>query len=267
MRRWDGLLDRYIAECEARGLAPGTIAGMRGELERWGVWMKRRRPRRRLEQVDAPVLVAYVRARSAFHSKSTVSGRMSVMRGMGEFLVREGVWPSNPLRWLRGPKLDARMRVPRRIGAEQMEQLWKAAAAQRSRPAARAEAPAAVSAMSPAALTALAIVVPGLGHALLGRTRKAAIFFGVLVGMFALGLWFGGRLFPFQLAEPLVFLAALAEWAVALPRLISAIAGWGRGDVIAITYEYGNTFLIVSGLLNALVALDVFDRATGRKPA
>ena len=84
---------------------------MRGELERWGVWMKRRRPRRRLEQVDAPVLVAYVRARSAFHSKSTVSGRMSVMRGMGEFLVREGVWPSNPLRWLRGPKLDARMRV------------------------------------------------------------------------------------------------------------------------------------------------------------
>ena len=39
--------------------------------------------------------------------------------------------------------------------------------------------------------------------------------------------------------------------------------GWGkrRQDVVAITYEYGNTFLMASGLLNALVMLDVYDRA------
>ena len=89
----------------------------------------------------------------------------------------------------------------------------------------------------------------------------------------ALGLAMLGDKLPAEQAERIGLIwkcvddAALAEWAVALPRLISAIAGWGRGDVIAITYEYGNTFLIVSGLLNALVALDVFDRATGRKPA
>lgn len=94
--------------------------------------MKRRRPRPALEQVDAPLLVAYVRTRMAFHKKSTVSGTMSTMRGMGEFLVREGLWGSNPLRWLQGPKLDARMRVPRRLSAEQMEKLWAAAAEHRS---------------------------------------------------------------------------------------------------------------------------------------
>ena len=138
--------------------------------------------------------------------------------------------------------------------------------AQRSRSETRAASPPAVSSLSPIALTALAIVVPGLGHVLLGRSRKGAIFFVVLVLMFVIGLAFGGRLFPFQLSEPLVFLAALAEWAITLPRLLSAIGGWGRGDVIAITYEYGNTFLIVSGLLNGLVAIDVHDRATGRKP-
>ena len=33
----------------------------------------------------------------------------------------------------------------------------------------------------------------------------------------------------------------------------------------AITFEYGNTFLIASGLLNILVVLDAFDRASGRK--
>ncbi len=126
-------MDRYIEECESRGLAPSTVEQIHRELERWGVWTKRRRPRRALDQVDGPLVVAYLRSRMAFHSKSTVSGRMSVLRGMGEFLVREGVWPSNPLRWLRGPKLDSRMRVPRRIGAEQMEQLWAAAAGQRSK--------------------------------------------------------------------------------------------------------------------------------------
>jgi hypothetical protein len=31
------------------------------------------------------------------------------------------------------------------------------------------------------------------------------------------------------------------------------------------TYEYGNTFLLVAGLLNYLATLDAFDIAAGRK--
>jgi hypothetical protein len=31
------------------------------------------------------------------------------------------------------------------------------------------------------------------------------------------------------------------------------------------TYEYGNTFLLIAGLLNYLVMLDAFDIAAGRK--
>ena len=132
MRRWDSLVDRYVEECERRGLAPGTVERIRAELERWGAWTKRRRPRPGLEELDGPLIVSYVRARMAFRSKSTVYGAMSVMRGMGEFLVREGQWRSNPLRWLKGPRMDARSRVPRRIGEAQMQQLWAAAATQRS---------------------------------------------------------------------------------------------------------------------------------------
>ena len=83
----------------------------------------------------------------------------------------------------------------------------------------------------------------------------------------ALAIACGGKLFPFQLAEPLVFLAAVAQWLVLAPRLLASMLGLGQGDVVAAAYEYGNTFLIVAGLLNALVILDVFDRATGRKRA
>ena len=32
------------------------------------------------------------------------------------------------------------------------------------------------------------------------------------------------------------------------------------------TYEYGNTFLLIAGLLNYMTMLDAFDIAAGRKP-
>lgn len=107
--------------------------------------------------------------------------------------------------------------------------------------------------------------IPGLGHALYGKPRKAIVLLVVLTLMFVCGLAFGGREFPFGGSEPLVWLAAAAEWGIGAPRLTAAIAGWGPGAVTAVTYEYGNTFLIVAGLLNLLAVIDVFDLGTGRK--
>lgn len=111
----------------------------------------------------------------------------------------------------------------------------------------------------------LALGVPGAGHFLVGQARKAVVFLVVLGGMFALGLQFGGQLFPFTMSEPLVFLGAAAQWAAAVPRLLATLAGAGTGEVTAVTYEYGNTFLIVAGLLNILVTLDALDLARGVK--
>ncbi len=83
--------------------------------------------------------------------------------------------------------------------------------------------------------------------------------------MFALGLALHGRIFPVEVSQPLVALAAIANMGVGLPYMIARGLGYGAGDVIAVTYEYGNTFLIVSGLLNALVVIDAFDISMGRK--
>ena len=116
-------------------------------------------------------------------------------------------------------------------------------------------------------LLLVAWLIPGAGHVLYGDVRRGGILFVTLTAMFALGIAFGGRLFPFQLSEWLVFLAAVAQWGAGVPRLIAGLAGVGDGDVIAVTYEYGNTFLMASGLLNALVVLDVHDRARGLKGA
>lgn len=106
--------------------------------------------------------------------------------------------------------------------------------------------------------------MPGLGHLWLGR-RKGLIFLVVVPAMFALGLFLEGRIFPVELSQPLVALAALANMGIGLPYFIARAMGYGAGNVIAVTYEYGNTFLIVAGLLNALVVIDAFDISMGRK--
>ncbi len=118
------------------------------------------------------------------------------------------------------------------------------------------------------ALTCFAAwAIPGAGHVLRGQFRKGLIFFAVLVLMDVVGLMFGGRLFPFELSEPLVFLAAASQWMLGAPRLIAAFGGYGQGIVTAAAFEYGNTFLITAGLLNALVVLDACDLASGKKSA
>ena len=112
---------------------------------------------------------------------------------------------------------------------------------------------------------AAAWAIPGGGHLWLGRVQKGVIFLVALPLMFAFGLWLEGRLFPFQIAEPLVALAAFADVGIGVPYLIAKAMGAGAGRVIAISYEYGNAFLIVAGLLNMLVVLDAFYIAQGRK--
>ena len=83
--------------------------------------------------------------------------------------------------------------------------------------------------------------------------------------MFATGLWLNGRLFPFEISQPLVVLAALASLGNGVPYFVATVFGLGDGVVTAASYEYGNTFVIVAGLLNMLVVLDAYDIALGRK--
>jgi hypothetical protein len=107
--------------------------------------------------------------------------------------------------------------------------------------------------------------IPGAGHLWLGRRQKAAVFFVALLAMFVTGLLLKGRLFPFEFSEPLVALAAFANAGMGLPWILALMLDAGKGVVTAISYEYGNCFLIVAGLLNFLVVLDAFDIAVGRK--
>ena len=107
--------------------------------------------------------------------------------------------------------------------------------------------------------------VPGAGHLWMGRLQKGIVFLFALPMMFAIGLLLHGRLFPFVVSEPLVALAAVANVLAGGPWIIARMLETGNGIVTAATYESGNCFLIVAGLLNFLVILDAFDIGMGRK--
>lgn len=121
---------------------------------------------------------------------------------------------------------------------------------------------------------ASAWLVPGLGHLILGRWVRALLLGGSVWLSFLAGRWMGGHLFIVKADD---------QGSSALYQLPPMIANVGAGllyfgclflgagftDDLAkaarATYEYGNTFLLVAGLLNYLAMLDAFDIAAGRK--
>jgi hypothetical protein len=107
--------------------------------------------------------------------------------------------------------------------------------------------------------------IPGLGHLWLGRRAKGFVFLIALPLMFAIGLALQGRIFSFDVSDMLTALEAGAQLGIGVLYFLAAPLGFGKGDIRAVTYEYGISFLIVAGLLNLLVVIDAYDVALGRK--
>jgi TM2 domain-containing membrane protein YozV len=118
---------------------------------------------------------------------------------------------------------------------------------------------------SPVPATLLAWLIPGAGHFYLRRPGKAIVFLVAIGALFFLGVAMDSRLeISFGLDDVLASLFSVAQMAIGLPYLVARLLGF-QGDVKSVTFEYGNTFTAVAGLLNILVVLDAYDTALGRK--
>jgi hypothetical protein len=115
------------------------------------------------------------------------------------------------------------------------------------------------------ALMAAAWLVPGLGHLLLGRRQRAAVFAIVIVVAFVVGIVLDGELTMPHPGDPLSYLAAIANLGSGILFFVAKLAGLGQGVVTAASYEYGNTFLLTAGMMNLLLVLDVHDIMVGKK--
>ena len=136
------------------------------------------------------------------------------------------------------------------------------------------EQPRPVSVGVRAAATIVSWLIPGAGHLILGRIGRGVLFFAVIVGSFIAGLALQGRLYWPTVADPpsalhfdlITLLWTFAQIGSGLCYVISYALGFGTTPhPEAATYEYGNTFMFLAGLLNYLVIMDAFDIAAGRK--
>lgn len=114
-------------------------------------------------------------------------------------------------------------------------------------------------------------MLPGSGHLLQGKFWRGLLLGGVVLCMFIAGLLLGGHLFGVNGHEEgsSILLQApptVANFGAGLLYIMCWVTDTGFSEhAERATSEYGNTFLLVAGLLNYLSALDAFDICTGRK--
>lgn len=108
-------------------------------------------------------------------------------------------------------------------------------------------------------------LVPGLGHALVKKYKRAVVLAVAIFAMTGLGLAMGGRIYPFQTDNPLTVLAFFSDLGNGLFFGLSRLFSWGVGDLARSSFEFGTSYIAGAGLLNFLVALDAYDIAAGKK--
>jgi len=101
----------------------------------------------------------------------------------------------------------------------------------------------------------------------LGRWARGLVLALSVLAMFAIGLfWMDGHLYVPRPEDPVSFFPFIANAGMGGIYLLCYGLKYGfESNPELPTFEYGNTFLLVAGLLNYLVLLDAYDLAVGRK--
>jgi TM2 domain-containing membrane protein YozV len=107
-------------------------------------------------------------------------------------------------------------------------------------------------------------LVPGAGHFLLGKRGRGALLGASILAMFALGLAMQGTLYA-GARDVLDILGLAGDLGNGLLYILSRMLGLGAVQAQTTTADYGTRFIVVSGLLNVIAAVDAHNLRTGRK--
>jgi hypothetical protein len=108
-------------------------------------------------------------------------------------------------------------------------------------------------------------LVPGGGHALLGRWGRAGLIFLSVVAMFALGVLMEGKVYEFNTGDILDMLGFVGDLGAGGLYLLTRINDWGQGAIQIAVADYGTKYIIVAGLLNIIAAVDAYNIGVGKK--
>ena len=123
---------------------------------------------------------------------------------------------------------------------------------------------------SPWLTVALAWLVPGAGHLLLGRHIRGAIIFATVLLCFAVGVLMQGPMFEVTGGGDI--LSRLIQWGGHLGDMASGLfyfatvwLGYAAPDKAGHAADYGAKLIVGAGLLNILSVVDAYEIATRQK--
>ncbi len=114
----------------------------------------------------------------------------------------------------------------------------------------------------------LAWLFPGLGHISLGLVMQGLLLGLMVWGLFFTGAYLGGHLYFLSTLDAGILsrIFWFCNVGNGLLFIVAGYAGVAIQDSPMLQFsEYGNIFLVASGLLNYYLMLDAFDTAAGRK--
>jgi len=119
--------------------------------------------------------------------------------------------------------------------------------------------------VSPALALIAGWLVPGAGHLLLGKWIRGLLLLAAIGGMFAIGIALQGKIYSPNTGEPLDMLGFAGDLGAGALYGLARLLGWGQAPVLVAVADYGTKFIVVSGLLNIVAAVDAHSLASGRK--
>jgi hypothetical protein len=119
--------------------------------------------------------------------------------------------------------------------------------------------------MKPYYIFLLSWLFPGAGHFIQKKYVKGAVFLTGIVLLLVLGLVMQGKFYDTKQFHPLLILGFLGDLGNGIFYFIIKLVGISKGNIHAVTFHYGTTYLVSAGLLNYLIALNAFDIARGKR--
>jgi len=108
-------------------------------------------------------------------------------------------------------------------------------------------------------------LVPGLGHVIQRRFVRGGLIFASIAILFFCGIAMQGRVYGFNLGDLLQMLGFVGDSGNGLLYFLARALDWGAEPVFRATSDYGTKYVVCSGLLNVVAAVDAYHIAIGKK--
>jgi hypothetical protein len=113
---------------------------------------------------------------------------------------------------------------------------------------------------------AIGWLIPGAGHLIQRRWIRGVVLMFCIVTMFMLGLAMQGKVYTPNTGDLLDMLGFIGDLGAGGLYIVTRALDAGQGAIHRAVADYGTKFIVVSGLLNVIAAVDAHHIALGKKP-